>query len=133
MLSVLESSGTVAVTEQGIVLQEKAYIPSATPSEKINILGTDVAELIDTIGHNLGATPPERYFQRKVSNVLLHPDAVPAFRELSNRKSQLLLEEYHSWLSSHEVDPEDESSVQPCHVVVGIYYSDYPVAREEIS
>jgi hypothetical protein len=133
MLSVLESSGTVAVTEQGIVLQEKAYIPSATPLEKINILGTDVAELIDTIGHNLGATPPERYFQRKVSNVLLHPDAVPAFRELSNRKSQLLLEEYHSWLSSHEVDPEDESSVQPCHVVVGIYYSDYPVAREEIS
>ena len=131
MLSVLESSGTVAAVEQGIALQEKAYIPSATPLEKLNILGTDVAELIDTIGHNLGAAPPELHFQRKVSNVLLHPDAVPAFRELSTRKSQLLLEEYHSWLSSHEVGPEDESSVQPCYVAVGIYYSDYPGVGEE--
>jgi len=131
MLSVLESSGTVTVGEKGIALQEKAYIPSATPLEKLNILGTDVAELIDTIGHNLAAEPDERFFQRKVSNVLLHPDAVPAFRELSTRKSQLLLEEYHSWLSSHEVDPEDESSVQPCYVAVGIYYSDYPAPGEE--
>lgn len=131
MLSVLESSGTVAVVKQGIALQEKAYIPSATPLEKLNILGTDVAELIDTIGHNLNTASPELHFQRKVSNVLLHPDAVPAFRELSTRKSQLLLEEYHSWLSNHEVTPEDEPSVQPCYVAVGIYYSDYPVTEKE--
>jgi Family of unknown function (DUF6502) len=132
MLSVLQDSGTVAVGEQGVVLQEKAYIPSATPLEKINILGSDVAELIDTIGHNLGAEPGERYFQRKVSNVLLHPDAVPAFRELSTRKSQLLLEEYHSWLSNHEVDPDGEPAVEPCYVAVGIYYSDYPGTGEEL-
>jgi hypothetical protein len=131
MLSVLQSSATVAIVEQGIALQEKAYIPSATPLEKINILGTDVAELIDTIGHNLGAAPEERYFQRKVSNVLLHPEAVSAFRELSSRKSQLLLEEYHSWLTNHEVGPEDASSVRPCQVAVGIYYSDYPGTGEE--
>jgi len=66
-----------------------------------------------------------------VSSVLVHPDALPAFRELSTRKSQLLLEEYHSWLSNHEVSPEDESSVQPCYVAVGIYYSDYPGTGEE--
>ena len=131
MLSVLEISGTVASVEQGIALQEKAYIPSATPLDKINILGTDVAELIDTIGHNLGAAPSQRRFQRKVSNVLLHPDAVPAFRELSTRKSQQLLEEYHSWLSNHEVGHEDETSVEPCYVAVGIYYSDYPGTGEE--
>ena len=131
MLSVLESSGTVAVVKQGIALQKKAYIPSATPLEKFDILGTDVAELINTIGHNLSAASPELHFQRKVSNVLVHPDAVPAFRELSTRKSQLLLEEYHSWLSNHEVSPEDESSVQPRYLSVGIYYSDYPGAGEE--
>jgi hypothetical protein len=133
MLSVLETSGTVKVTEQGVVLQEKAYIPSATPLEKINILGTDVAELIDTIGHNLDAPASERYFQRKVSNVLLHPDAVPAFRELSTRKSQLLLEEYHAWLSNHEIKPDVETGVEPCYVAVGIYYSDRPVSEEESS
>lgn len=132
MLSVLQDSGTVAVSEQGIVLQEKAYIPAATPLEKLNILGTDVAELVDTIGHNLNAVPGERHFQRKVSNVLLHPDAVPAFRELSARKSQLLLEEYHSWLSHHEVDPDREPGVEPSYVAVGIYYSDYPGTGEEL-
>lgn len=133
MLSVLETSGTIQVTEQGVALQEKAYIPSATPLEKINILGTDVAELIDTIGHNLDAPASERYFQRKVSNVLLHPDALPAFRELSTRKSQLLLEEYHAWLSSHEIDPDEESDVEPSYVAVGIYYSDHPTGGEETS
>ena len=131
MLSVLQNSGTVALVEGGIALQEKAYIPLATPLEKLNILGTDVAELIDTIGHNLNAAPSQLHFQRKVSNVLIHPDAVPAFRELSARKSQLLLEEYHSWLSDHELVPEDDPSVQPCYVAVGIYYTDYPAAGED--
>lgn len=133
MLSVLQDSGTVEITEQGVALQDKAYIPSATPLEKLNILGTDVAQLIDTIGHNLDAPAGQRYFQRKVSNVLVQPEAVAAFRELSNQKSQLLLEEYHSWLSSHEIDPDGDRSVEPCYVAVGIYYSDYPASGEEES
>jgi len=133
MLSVLQDSGTVEITEQGVALQDKAYIPSATPLEKLNILGTDVAQLIDTIGHNLDAPAGQRYFQRKVSNVLVQPEAVDAFRELSNQKSQLLLEEYHSWLSSHEIDPDGDRSVEPCYVAVGIYYSDYPASGEEES
>jgi hypothetical protein len=133
MLSVLETSGTVSVGEPGVTLMKKAYIPTQTPLEKINILGTDVAELIDTIGHNLEAPPADLRFQRKVSNVLLHPDAEPAFRELSTRKSQLLLEEYHSWLSSHEIDPDVDSDVEPRSVAVGIYYSDRPAGGEETS
>ena len=119
------------IVEQGLVLQEKAYIPSATPLQKLTILGTDVAELLDTIGHNLDVESAELYFQRKVSNVLLHPDALAKFRELSKRKSQLLLEEYHAWLSSHEVDPSQESTIEPCYVAVGIYYSEYPGIGEE--
>jgi hypothetical protein len=131
MLSVLESSGTVTVGPQGVVLQARAYIPAATPLEKLGILGTDVAELIATIGHNLEASPGERRFQRKVSNVLVHPDAVPLFRAMSNRKSQQLLEEYHQWLSSHEVHTTDEAEVRPWYVSVGIYYTDRPEQGEE--
>ena len=58
--------------------------------------------------------------------MLVHSDAVPAFREFSARKSQMLLEEYHAWLSDHEVDPEGEAGVEPRYVAVGIYYSEYP-------
>lgn len=133
MLSVLESSGTVAVGEQGVVLQQRAYLPAATPLEKINILGSDVAELTTTIGHNLAAEPGARYFQRKVSNVRVHPEAVAEFMALSNKKSQALLEEYHKWLTSHELDPQQDPTVEPRYIAVGIYYSDSPGAGEEPS
>lgn len=133
MLSVLESSGTATVSEQGITLQSRAYVANATPGENIGILGADSAELIATIGHNLEATPDDRHFQRKVSNVLVHPDAVEAFRKFSNRKSQQLLEEYHEWLSAHEVDSSSDNTVEPSYVAVGIYYSDDPGEGEESS
>lgn len=131
MLSVLQASGTVAVSESGVSLIERAYLPASTPLDKINILGTDVAELIATIGHNLAAEPRQRLFQRKVSNVLVHPDAVPAFRDLSNQKSQELLEEYHRWLVQHELHDSGDLTAAPCYVAVGIYYTDTLVAREK--
>lgn len=131
MLSVLQASGTVALVDDGVVLLERAYMPVATPLEKIDILGTDTAELITTIGRNLRAGPERRYFQRKVSNVLIHPDAVPAFQALSNKKSQELLEEYHRWLARHEVDASADPGVTPCYVAVGIYYTDSLVGGDE--
>lgn len=133
MLSVLKDSGSVAAGPEGIQLLHKAYIPASTPLEKLYILGTDVSELIHTIDHNLAAEPGDRLFQRKVSNVLVHPDALPQFRELSNRKSQELLEEYHRWLSAHELSVGDDSSPEPRYVAVGIYYSEYPGTGEESS
>jgi hypothetical protein len=124
MLSVLESSGTVVADKHGVTLHARAYLPSATPVEKIEILGTDVAELIATIDHNLAAEPEQRYFQRKVSNVRVHPDAVDEFRVLSDRKSQELLEEYHRWLTRHETGPNEETAASPRYVAVGIYYTE---------
>ncbi len=126
MCAVLETSGTVAATADGVALLERAYIPSHTPSEKLGILGSDVAELIHTIGHNLQAPPDARHFQRKVSNYSLDPDALAAFREFSTRKSQKLLEEYHHWLCEHELQIGDDTDQVPCYVAVGIYFSDYP-------
>ena len=123
MLSVLLSSETVEVSGRDVRLLQKAYLPSSTPIEKINILGSDVAELIDTIGHNLQVAPPQRYFQRKVSNVLVHPNAVATFKEMSNRQSQLLLEEYHRWLSDNEIDLDDDPNAERYYVAVGIYYT----------
>lgn len=124
MLSVLETSRNVFVSSAGIVLRERAYIPMSTPVDKINILGTDVAELIGTIGHNIEADPANRFFQRKVSNTAVRLDAMDKFRELSQRKSQELLEEYHAWLSSHEADANGPDADQTAYVAVGIYYTE---------
>jgi hypothetical protein len=134
MLSVLKASGTVAVDQEGITLLERAYLPAATSLEKIDILGTDVAELLTTISHNLSAESGERYFQRKVSNILVHPDSVSTFRDLSNKKSQQLLEEYHRWLGQHQIDQTDpDKTTEPCYVAVGIYYTDSQIVREKKS
>ena len=122
MLSVLEASQTVRVKNGCVALKERAYIPTSTPIDKINILGTDVAELISTIGHNLDAAATQRLFQRKVSNTAVDAAALAKFRELSNRKSQQLLEEYHDWLSSHEIDVESVDAGQTAYVAIGIYY-----------
>lgn len=126
MLSVLETSQNVLVKNGVVALRERAYIPTSTPIDKIDILGTDVSELISTIDHNLEAESAQRFFQRKVSNTAVCAEALEKFRELSNRKSQQLLEEYHDWLSSHEIDTQSAAAGQTAYVAVGIYYTEHP-------
>ena len=89
-----------------------------------------MAELIGTIGHNLEVDPAQRFFQRKVSNRAVRVDEMGTFRELSTRKSQELLEDYHAWLSSHEVDENDGDSDQVGYVAVGIYYTEQILPKE---
>ncbi len=131
MLSVLETSNTLKSGENGVELLVRAYIPNDTPIDKINILGTDVAELTATIGHNINAGQREKWFQRKVSNVAVSRNALPAFRELSNRKSQDLLEEYHAWLSASELDADPSGQEKPQYVSVGIYYHEHEIFEED--
>jgi hypothetical protein len=59
-----------------------------------------------------------------VSNVLVRADAVEEFRRMSNRKSQELLEDYHQWLTAHEVDLDEDPASSGAYVAVGIYYTE---------
>ncbi|HHJ13794.1 MAG TPA: hypothetical protein ENJ79_05360 [Gammaproteobacteria bacterium] len=117
MLSVLENAGTVKVQDKQVHLLRRAYLPGQDPEEKITILGTDSAELIATIDHNLTAPAEDLRFQRKVSNLRLRADAVPVFRAMATEQSQQLLERFDAWLAAHEADQEDGR-----YVSVGIYY-----------
>jgi len=130
MLTVLETSQNVIAADGSIILKERAYIPTSTPVDKIHILGADVAELIGTIGRNLEAEPAQRFFQRKVSNTAVRPDAMEKFQALSNRKSQELLEEYHAWLSAHEVTTGNDDADQVGYVAVGIYYTEQLTSKD---
>lgn len=123
MLSLLEDSGNVRVDNGKAVLKKKAFIPLDTSLDLLNILGTDTAELIDTISHNMMAAPEERLFQRKVSTSLIDREALPEFRELSSRRSQALLEEYDAWLAEHEIT--DQENQESAYVAIGIYYVEH--------
>ena len=129
MLSVLEAAGSVQTgADGGVTLLRRAYIPGNDPLDKLHILGVDVAELIATIDHNLVVPANQLFFQRKVSNGALHPDALDEFRRLSAAKSQALLEELDAWLSQHEVSRAAAGSGR--YVSLGIYYSEHSGPEE---
>jgi len=130
MLSTLEASGTIALRQELVHLRERAYLPTQTPAASLQILGSDVAELVSAIDHNLAAPADQRVFQRKVSNSRVQTDALAAFRDLSNRKSQELLEDYDAWLSEHEVRDPDHTPHDARYVAVGIYYFDETICEE---
>jgi len=129
MLAVLTTAGSVEKQDHQVKLVRKAYLPGNDPTEKLNILGKDSAELIATIDHNLTAPEDQLNFQRKVSSYRVRPDAVDAFKTLAAGKSQVLLEEFDAWLAEHEVS-EDESDAG-CYVSVGIYYYEPDSGREK--
>jgi hypothetical protein len=121
--------GGVARRAHGrIELLERAYVPSQSVVEKLRILGTDVADMIGTIEHNVvrGTTDPR--YQRKVVYRSMPADALPAFRTLSAKQSQLLLEKMDRWLAAHDLDnPPDQPDLPRARVGLGIYYFEEPV------
>ncbi len=124
LLKVLEEAGNVRVEDGKVELLSRAYIPMDTEPDVLNILGVDVAELINTVSINITAQPGERRFQRKVSTAYLRRDALEEFREYSNARSQALLEDYDAWLTSREVSSEERGTDNAAYVAVGIYYSE---------
>jgi hypothetical protein len=124
MLTLLQQSGNVTIDGALVHLIQRAYIPMQTAPDRLNILGTDVAELISTIAYNINSELGQRRFQRKVSSALLRADAVEAFRELTRTRSQELLEEFDAWIASHEVGSVESSADAATYVAVGIYYNE---------
>ena len=101
------------------------YVPQHSAIDKLDILGRDVADLIETIDHNLlhGAGDPR--FQRKVMYAAMPVDALPAFRKLSAVQAQALLKKLDRWLAERDVTPiakGDDEAAERARVGLGIYY-----------
>ena len=120
MLQLLSNSGNVELTGDKVVFLSEAYIPRQAPLETLNILGTDSAELLNTVLHNINADPSQKRFQRKVATPLLRKQDLEAFRHLVNKQSMVLLEQYDAWLAAHQVT--DSNNAEATYVAVGIYY-----------
>lgn len=120
-----------AVREVGdgrIELVARAYVPQQGADDKLHILGSDVADLIETIDHNIehGATQPR--FQRKVMYHGIPAASVAAFRALSARESQALLERLDAWLAEHDTpNPADQPGLPRVRLGVGIYAFEEPL------
>lgn len=127
MLAVLSAAGSVEKTGDSVRLVQHAYVPGNDPADKLNILGTDTAELIATIDHNLVSDPTHLRYQRKLSNHSVRADALPEFQSLAAGKAQALLEELDAWLSAHETGDRAEPGR---YASLGVYYYESPADKD---
>ena len=124
VLDELRRVGAITELDDGRVeLVTRAYIPKTSETDKLHIMGTDVAHLIATIDHNLRFDSTEPFFQRKVAYDNLPDEVLPKFRKLSAEKAQVLLEQLDPWLAQHDRDTEpDIEGTGRNWAGVGIYY-----------
>lgn len=135
VLDELQRVGAVQVLADGrVALRQRAYVPQDSVVQKLGILGTDVGELIETITHNIEHGATDARYQRKVMHVGIPVDALPAFREMSARQSQALLEDLDAWLTEHDIEHLPESGLPPgdtARVGVGIHYFEQLTSKQE--
>lgn len=129
MLRELLQTGVVSqASDDSVTLMTDAYIPQGSEIEKLSILATDVALLVNTINHNLLCEAEERHFQRKVSYDNLPTEALPQFKQLVNTDAMALLLKLNTWLAQQDRDHNPEASGSGrMRAGLGIYYFEEPV------
>ena len=134
VLDELEHSGAVKLLPDGRAqLVTRSYVPTHDSLAKIEILGTDVCSLLETIGHNLihGETDPR--YQRKVRYDELPADYVEQFRQYAARRCQELLEEFDAELAAHDGTASRNDRDQE-NLVAGVgmfYFEDTQPAHQQ--
>jgi hypothetical protein len=118
------------VGQDSIRLIQRAYLPKTDAAGMLEILGTDVNDLIATIDHNL--TVQESFFQRKVAYDNLPIEIIQELRQLSAARGQALLEELDRWLAQHDRDtnPSVRGSGR-IRAGIGIYYFEEELEKGE--
>jgi hypothetical protein len=136
MFQEMERVGVVQLDGAGLVqLMGAGYIPHADETEKLAILGTDVATLLNTIGHNLITQERHQlYFQRKVSYDNLPEEALPAFKTMVEHDGMELLLKFNTWLLTQDRDSNPQvGGTGQMRAGVGIYYFEEPVAAPPLN
>lgn len=131
LLDELLQAGAVERTAAGrLRLVARGYIPRTDDAEKLGILGTDVADLISSVDHNIVHPPEQAFFQRKVAYDNLVAACLPELRERAARRGQTLLEALDEFMSAHDRDANPSVSGDGRYrAVIGIYYYEEPVAK----
>lgn len=131
VLDELTRSGSAIAVDGRVELTSPA-VPATEDAEKIALLGTDVADLVETIAHNLQARSSARRYQRKVMYDNLSQEAVAEFSRMAAERSQQLLEEFDRWLARHDRDVTGErGGTGRMRAGVGIYFFEEELQTKE--
>jgi len=103
MLDELLRAGAVKELKDGrICLHSRSDIPQKDVVERLQALGTDTADLISTIDHNVNRNPSEPSFQRKVMYENVPVEAAKEFQAFAAAQGQKLLGAIDRWLSQRD-------------------------------
>ena len=125
VLDELVRVGAVRRHDDGrLELVARAYVPQRSPVDKIAILGSDVADLIDSIDHNIEHGDTDPRFQRKVMYRNVPVAALPEFRKLGAAQAQALLERLDKWLAQRSGSTSSPSQPESprARAGMGIFY-----------
>jgi hypothetical protein len=116
--------GVVERTEDDhICLVTHAYIPAKGEIEKIEMLGSDVADLAAAIDHNLTSPPEKATFQRKVQYDDLPQEVIDKLRKSANQKGQRVLEQMDRLMRQHDrgITGDETKGTGRKRLVLGVY------------
>lgn len=104
-------------------LTARSYLPAKDDAAKIEILGTDVGHLLETIYHNLEHSGREARYQRKVLYDDVPAEHIEAFKRLAAEQCQALLESFDRELARVDRSANPKVSGTGRNVVgVGMFY-----------
>lgn len=117
-------AGVIEMRKGKVKLLSKGYIVKKEVSEKIQILGADVSELISTINHNLDNGTSEAFFHRKVSYDNIPEDALLILRKLVSKKSEDFTDSVDKLISRYDrdVNPDIKEKGERRKAGLGIFY-----------
>ncbi len=120
MLNALRDAGHVEmVGQERVRLVKHSLLPQVDTEQKLILLGTDTAELIETIDHNMQVQDSkDTWFQAKAWNVQVRCSELDVLKQRINRQALQLLKAVDADFSEHETNDENDR----CQVAVGIYF-----------
>jgi hypothetical protein len=106
-----------------VVLKSHAYVPKRESQEKLQILGEDPAELIETILQNTFAESPELLLQRKVYYDNLGSKAATRVRAAMRREGERFLRRVNRLLAQHDRDRNPRAAGGDRYYAgIGVYF-----------
>src|SRR5713101_5927857 len=123
LLDELVRSGAVDLKGNLVALTSDAYVPKREPLEKLQILGEDPPELIETILRNIFSESPELLLQRKVYYDNLGSEAAKQIRAEMRREGERFLRRVNRVLARHDRDRNPRAAGgERYYAGIGVYF-----------
>ena len=124
ILRELKRIKAVSMTHKGLIkAMRRNYRPTSADPDAINRTASVLADIGDTVTHNLYHEPKQlTRFERRASNPRIPKSAVPAYRDFVYSESQAFLERVDAWLTEHEVPETDPQHEKALRLGLGMYW-----------